>query len=194
MTLKNKFQLVAMATLLSFAGTALAGKQGISFYGGVGLSAVQPDTVNGFKYDPAAAGSAFIAIEEDGWSLEYTGLATLQTGTGVSTTEYSASGGIGSLSYRTLENRGGLYYLLGVGKGTFDVTYAVTGLPDDVLTADGNVLTLGMGLRMDKTERLEVSYSYLKLTETDGLASGSLNTHMISIRYIWGGTPYDPRF
>ncbi|MBI3188468.1 MAG: hypothetical protein HYZ31_11475 [Gammaproteobacteria bacterium] len=69
MTLKNKFQLVAMAALLSVAGTALAGKQGISFYGGLGLSAVLPSEVDGFEYDPAAAGSAFVAIEEDGFSL-----------------------------------------------------------------------------------------------------------------------------
>ena len=194
MTLKNIFQLVAMAALLSVAGTALAGKQGISFYGGLGLSAVVPSEVDGFEYDPAAAGSVFLAIEEDGWALEYTGLATLKTGTNDPDTEYSLSGGVGSLGYRTLESRSGLYFLMSIGKGSFDVTYAETGFADVVTTADGNVVTLGMGMRLDKTERFELNYSYLKLTETDGMETGSLNTHMVTLRFIWGGNPYDPRF
>lgn len=193
-TVKRTGQLVVMAALLGFAGAASAGKQGISFYGGLGLAAAVPAEVNGFEYDPAVAGNVFLAIEEDGWALEYNAMATLQTGTSDPDTEYSLSGGVGSLGYRTLESNSGLYYLISVGKGNFDVTYAETGLADVVPTADGNVFTLGIGMRLDKTERMELSYSFLGLSETDGTTSSSLDIHMFSLRYIWGGTPYDPRF
>ena len=42
MNLKHKILLVVMASLLGFAGLATAGKQGISFYGGLGATAIAP--------------------------------------------------------------------------------------------------------------------------------------------------------
>jgi len=194
MNLKNKIQLVVMATLLGFAGVATAGKQGISFYGGLGLAAAAPSGVNGFTFDPAAAGNVFIAIEEDGWSLEYGGLATMETGTNDPDIEYSFSGSIVSLGYRTLETNSGLYFLLSVGKADVDVTEAETALPDFNFGVDGTAVTLGIGMRLDKTERMELNYSFLGMSPVDAGVGNDFDVHMLSLRYIWGGTPYDPRF
>lgn len=193
MNLKNKILLGVMAGLLGFAGMATAGKQGISFYGGLGLSAVLPNSVNGFEYDPAAGGNAFLGLEEDGWFLEYVGLATTQTGTNDPATEYTVQGGVGSLGYRTLEAKSGLYFLLSLGTSSFDVTETVTGQPDVTGNFSGNAISLGMGMRMDKTERIELDYSFMRLTD-DQASGGDFDAHMLTLRYIWGGNPYDPRF
>jgi hypothetical protein len=200
MTLKNKFQLVAMATLLSFAGTALAGKQGINFYGGLGLSAVSPNSVDGFEYDTAAGGNAFLGVEEDGWFLEYLGLATTKTGTKDPNalitdpeTEYAVRGGVGLLGYRTLETKGGLYFLLSAGIASLDTTVYQTGQPNETGSFSGNVVSIGMGMRLDKTERIELDYSFMRLTE-DEVPDVDFDAHMLTLRYIWGGNPYDPRF
>ena len=192
MNLKNNILLVVMACLLSFSGLAMAGKQGISFYGGLGLLAVQPNKVNTTEYDLGAGGGVFIGIEEDGWALEYHGFATLDAATNSPNTEYAVEGGAASLGYRTLETRSGIYFLLSVGKVDGDVTTSTTGLPDTLRTYSGNIGTIGLGMRMDKTERMELDYSLIRLT-SDGVA-GSFNTHMLSLRYIWGGNVYDPRF
>lgn len=193
MTLKNKFQLVAMATLLSFAGTALAGKQGISFYGGLALAGVASQQKTPQEFDPAPAGGAFIGIEEDGWSLEYYGIRTLKTGTSAANVEYTGTGNITSLGYRTLETRGGLYFLLSLGIGSMDVEYTPA---TTINHTDGKVYTLGVGMRLDKTERLELNYSLYSSNPVDELAGDTSidNVHLVSLRYIWGGTPYDPRF
>jgi hypothetical protein len=193
MNLKNKILLVVMAGLLGFAGMATAGKQGISFYGGLGLTAVQPNSINGFEYDPAAGGNAFLGIEEDGWFLEYVGLSTLETGTNDPAIEYSVQGGVGSLGYRTLETRSGLYFLLSVGVANLDATVITTGLPDVTGNFSGNAVSLGMGMRLDKTERIELDYSFMRLTE-DEVPDSDFDAHMLTLRYIWGGNPYDPRF
>jgi hypothetical protein len=193
MNLKNKFQLVVMAALLGFAGAVSAGKQGLSFYGGLGLAAVVPSEVDGFEYDPTAAGSAFLGVEEDGWSFEYTGLSTMEAGTNVAGLEYSVSGRVLSLGYRTLEKSSGLYFLFSLGRSDFDVTYA-SNVSEDIYTADGNVYTVGMGMRLDRTERIELNYSFLALDETDGTNSSSIDVHMVSLRYLWGGSPYTPGF
>lgn len=193
MNLKNKILLVIMAGLLGFAGLATAGKQGISFYGGLGLSAVQPNSINGFEYDPAAGGNAFLGLEEDGWFLEYVGLATAKTGTNDPDIEYAVQGGVGSLGYRTLETSSGLYFLLSVGKASFDVTETEVGLPDVTGNYSGNAVSLGMGMRLDKTERVELDYSFMRLTEDD-VPDSDFDAHMLTLRYIWGGNPYDPRF
>jgi len=193
MNLKNKILLVIMAGLLGFAGMATAGKQGISFYGGLGLSAVQPNSINGFEYDPAAGGNAFLGLEEDGWFLEYVGLATVQTGTNDPDIEYAVQGGVGALGYRTLETQSGFYFLLSVGKASFDVTVTATGLPDATGNFSGNAISLGMGMRLDKTERIELDYSFMRLTEDD-VPDSDFDAHMLTLRYIWGGNPYDPRF
>jgi hypothetical protein len=192
MNLKNKIRLVVMASLFGFAGLAFAGKQGISFYGGLGLSALQPNKDAGVEYDPAFGGNAFLGIEEDGWSLEYLGLITVDTGTNFSNTEYAVSGGVASLGYRTLETRAGLYFLLSVGAANFDVTTS-TPASEVVSKLSGNTVTIGMGMRLDKTERMELDYSLARL-ESDSAAGSSSNTHMFTLRYLWGGNPYDPRF
>jgi hypothetical protein len=193
MTLKNKIQLVAMAALLCVAGTAVAGKQGISFYGGLGLSAVAPKAVNGFEYDPAAGGNITLGIEEDGWFVEYIGVATVKAGTNNPNIEYAAQGGVGFFGYRTLETKGGLYFLLGVGKASFEGTETQTGLPDDIMDYSGNAVSLGMGMRLDKTERIELDYSFMRLSEDD-VPDSDFDAHMLTLRYIWGGNSYDPRF
>ena len=191
MNLKNNILLVVMACLLSFSGLAMAGKQGISFYGGLGLLAVQPNKVNTTEYDPGVGGGVFIGIEEDGWALEYHGFATLDAATNSPSLEYAIEGAAASLGYRTLETRSGIYFLLSVGKVDVDVTSSTTGLPDTKGTYTGNIGTIGLGMRMDKTERMELDYSLIRLSNS---AAGSFNTHMLSLRYIWGGNVYDPRF
>lgn len=182
-----------MTGLLGFSGMATAGKQGISFYGGLGLSGAAPKSVNGFEYDPAAGGNAFIGIEEDGWFIEYVGLATLRTGTNNPDIEYTVQGGVGSLGYRTLETSGGLYFLLSAGVASFDETEIEVGLPDEIYKYSGNAVSLGMGIRLDKTERIELDYTYMRLTDDD-IPDNDFDAHMVTLRYIWGGNPYDPRF
>lgn len=193
MTLKNKIQLVVVLTALGFASIAAAGKQGISFYGGLGLTAISPNSVSGLEFDPAAGGNLFLGIEEDGWFLESVGIATLKAGTNVTNEEYVVTGSVNSLGYRTLETRSGLYFLLSAGVASMDVTYSQAGFADVIRKNSGNAVTLGIGLRMDRTERLELDYSLMRLSD-DSVANSSGNVHMVNIRYIWGGNPYDPRF
>lgn len=192
MNLKNTIRLVVMTTLLVFAGVASAGKQGISFYGGVALSGVAPQQ-DVPEYDPAVAGGLFIGIEEDGWSLEYHGLRTVETATSVANVDYTGSGSIASLGYRTLETSGGMYFLFGFGLTKLDMDFS-----DATATnhTEGNAYTLGMGFRLDKTERVELSYSLYSSSAVDALAGDTSidDVHIVSLRYIWGGTPYDPRF
>jgi len=183
----NIFQVLAMAALMGCASVALAGKQGISFYGGLGLGAAAPQK-DAPEYDTTVTGNIFLGMEEDGWHIEYNGLGSTETGTSVATTEYKLSGNIVSLGYRTLESRGGIYFLLNFGRATIDVDYS-----DATTTAntEGNVYTLGMGMRMDRTERLELNYSLYASGGVEAIDPDLGDVHMVTLRYIWGGTPYE---
>ena len=195
MNLKHKILLVVMASLLGFAGLATAGKQGISFYAGLGATAIAPDSNVTSEFDPALGGNIFLGIEEDGWFLEYIGLATAKGGTNNAAIEYSVQGGFGSLGYRTLETKSGLYFLLSVGAATSDVTITQTALPDTTAAYSGNGVTVGIGMRLDKTERLELDYSMLRLSlDKNEVGASDFDAHMVTLRYIWGGNPYNPKF
>lgn len=186
----NKFQILAMAALMGCASVASAGKQGISFYAGLGLGAAAPQQDVTIEYDPAVTGSIFLGMEEDGWALEYTGLGSVETGTSVNGLDYSLAGGITSLGYRTLESRSGMYFLLSFGVAKIDVDYSDNSETD---STEGNVYTLGMGMRMGRTERLELNYSLYASSGVDATDDDLDDTHMLTLRYIWGGTPYEPR-
>ena len=50
-------------------------------------------------------------------------------------------------------------------------------------------------MRLDKTERLELDYSMLRLSlDTNEVGASDFDAHMVTLRYIWGGNPYNPKF
>ena len=176
--IKNTAFLPFFVMLLMSAGVQ-AGNQGISFLYGVGVAGVSSDE-KAIEHDATGAGEIFVGIEEDGWSLTYSGFKTLEAGTNRANIDYSATLTQTALSYRTIE-RNNIYYKLSAGQMTANIDYTGAAIP--LLKTTGNFMGLGMGLRMDREERMELEYSVYSSDEVD-------TTHMLTLRYIFGGAPF----
>ncbi len=152
-----------------------AGRQGISFYYGLGLGVVAPA-----NSDIGGTGSIMFGVEEDGWALELVGYGSVEAGTDDSTVDYSISGNHIGLAYRTIENNGSWYKFKISGT---DMNFDLSNTSTDLET-NGNSYTIGWGMRTNREARLEVDYTYY---DSDDLTDP---VHMATIHYFWGGSKY----
>jgi len=187
MKFKQSLLLILSISAMLLSANSYAGRQGINFFYGVGLSAVAPDEIGvpsilSIEADPTAAASIMLGFEEDGWSLEATGFTSLEQGSNISLVDYSISGTDIGLAYRSIEKHG-RYYKIKYAQSDVDIDFNVSG---STLTAEtsGKSYTLGLGLRTSRENRIEVDYTF---HDSDDLSDA---VHMISIHYLWGGAPY----
>lgn len=180
MKLKQTSQFILFTLLMSVSALSLAGRQGVSFFYGIGVGAAYIDESS--AYDVTAAGEFLLGFEEDGWAFEYVGFQTLEAGTSVANLDYKLKGGATSLAYRTVES-GGTYYKIKYGNLDSDVSWS-NGSPSNSL--DGNVYSLGMGFRLEKEKRMEIEYSFFSADSSSDINS---DTHMLTLHYLFGGTP-----
>ena len=181
---KRFLKTILAAAALLIVGSVHAGSGGVFYYYGLGGGGVMIDEATGYYgLDAAPTLSAFMGVEEDGWALEYQGLRTTEAGTDVTGTDWKASGSITSLSYRTMEENG-KYYKIAAGKADIDIDL-ITNVVTSSGNVEGNVYTLGWGMRLRQNSRLEVDYSYY---DPDSNDAPFINVvHMLSLRYMWGG-------
>lgn len=194
MNVKNQIKsLIALTALVMLPG-AYAGNQGVFLYYGAGAGGLVVDEKPGsISYDPAGFLSLFLGIEEDGWALEYRGFATADTATEFSNVDYSVSGNILSLGYRTIE-KNGLYYKVQYGRVEGDTKQMTTILgvkSTETFDSKAKAITLGIGMRLRKGNRIELDYSYVDPTE--GLSTVVSKAHMVSLRYLFDGAPSSER-
>ena len=172
--MKLKYSLlIIFSLLLQFSANSYAGRQGISFYYGLGMGGEQSKDL-----DVTALGEAVFGIEEDGWLLEATGFASTEAGTSDPDANYSIQGYHFGIGYRTIE-RNDSYFKFLISRTKMDFNF--TDDPIDEKT-DGTSYSLGMGWRVDRGQRLEAIYTYYD--------EDFAPVHMITVRYLWGGTPY----
>ena len=186
MKLKQSSLLIISAALILMSANSYAGRQGISFYYGLGLDAILPQdpTGAGIDFDPTAGGEAILGIEEDGWSLEGIAYTSIEAGTDISNLDYSVDGTHLGLAYRTIEKRNFYYkYKISGTKMDFDLKNTTTNASATAKTS-GSSYTFGVGWRVDRAERLELDYSYYNSSDIDDAV------HLITLKYLWGGTPY----
>jgi Outer membrane protein beta-barrel domain len=180
---KNTAFLSFVLMLVMSAG-AQAGNQGIHFFYGVGVTGVSSaEKVKTPELDAAGGGEFMIGLEEDGWALEYSGIRTLESGTNTTNLDYTASITQLSLAYRTIE-KGKMYYKIKAGQMTADLDF--TGNTAAAET-EGNFVGLGLGMRTKKDARIELEYSLYSSDDID-------TTHMFTLRYLFGGAPFDGSF
>mgnify|MGYP006921586816 CR=1 FL=1 len=187
MKLNSIFKSLISVAFLAAATQAQAGREGVSYYYGIGLGAMQVDEPAGsLGLDTAIDGNLFFGLEEDGWALEYMGFRTADTGTDVSNLEYRIGGNIISLGYRTLET-GSTYYKFAYGQANADVDVMNTTTNGTVSGSfDANVYTVGWGMRLQSKNRFEVNYSYIDASGDETNTASKI--HMINARYMWGGS------
>lgn len=179
MSFKNTIKIVMLGAMMGTATTAPAAEEGISFIYGAGLGGVliQEQVAGEDLFDPTAAATIFIGIEEKGWALEYSLAKSMDAGTQNSAIDYALTVTHASFGYRSIE-RNKRYYLIKFGKADVDIDFK--GGTTASATVDGNVYTLGIGWRVDRDERFEIDYSLFSSDDID-------NTHMLTARYMWGG-------
>ena len=175
MKFKQNLLLIITTFLMMVSVESQAGRQGISFYYGLGLGIVAPTDL-----DIAPTGDVMFGIEEDGWALEFIGYGSIEAGTNNTAVDYSVSGSHIGLAYRTIESNG-QWYKFKVSGTDMDFDFSNTTVEAETT---GNSYTIGWGMRMKREARLEIDYSYYK--------SDDLNdpVHMATIRYFWGGSEY----
>ncbi len=182
MKLKQTLLFTASSLLILASASSQAARQGIDFYYGLGIGAAAPADV-----DASATGEIILGIEEDGWAIEGIAYNGLEAGTGVTNIDYSLSGTELGLAYRTIE-KNNRYYKIKYSRADMDFeTINTTTNASTTTESSGNSYTVGIGFRMDRETRLEVDYSYHNI---DALSDP---VHFISLRYLWGGSPYQGR-
>ncbi|HEY9200059.1 MAG TPA: outer membrane beta-barrel protein [Gammaproteobacteria bacterium] len=182
MKLKQTLLFTASSLLILASASSQAGRQGIDFYYGLGLGAAQPTDV-----DASATGEIILGIEEDGWAIEGIAYNGMDAATDVTNIDYSLSGTEIGLAYRTIE-KNDRYYKIKYSRADMDFETINTTTDNSSTTeSSGNSYTVGIGFRMDRDARLELDYSYHNI---DALSDP---VHFISLRYLWGGSPYQGR-
>ena len=194
--MNTKFRILLAMGLALASAQSHAGRQGIHFLYGIGLSAAAPQVKTGIpSHDIAPVGEITAGIEEDGWAAEYTAMRSLDTGTETSSMDYNTSIKVLSLSYRTVERDNRYFkYKYGVMSQNFDYI-STTSAPltgDSAVRTSGNLYSFAMGFRMGQTERLEVEYGYYaRKSEVSSTTPYLAGTHMLTLRYLFGGVPSD---
>jgi len=163
--------------MLVMSTGAQAGRQGINFFYGLGITGLSSSEKTP-EFDAAGGGEVIVGFEEDGWAVEYSGFKTLSSGTNTANVDYAASITQLSLAYRTIE-KGKMYYKIKAGQMTADFNF--TGATATAVT-DGNFVALGIGMRTGREARVELEYSLYSSDTID-------NTHMFTLRYLFGGAP-----
>jgi len=174
----KKTAFLSFVLMLAMTAGAQAANQGIHFYYGVGLTAMLSDEKVP-ELDAAGGGEVIVGMEEDGWAFEYSGFKTAEAGTNNAALDYTTSMTQISLAYRTIE-KGKMYYKIKVGNMTADFDFTGTTATAET---DGTFVGLGLGMRSNKDARIELEYSLYSSDDID-------NTHMITLRYLFGGAPY----
>ena len=59
------------------------------------------------------------------------------------------------------------------------------------VTTSGNLYSFAVGFRMAQTERLEIEYGYYARKKENTTTSFLTGTHMLTLRYLFGGVPFD---
>jgi len=168
--------------MLTMSAGAQAGKQGINFFYGVGVTGLSSSEKTP-EFDAAGGGEVIVGFEEDGWAVEYSGFKTLESGTNTTNLDYTASITQLSLAYRTIE-KGKMYYKFKAGQMTADFNF--TGATATAET-DGTFVGLGLGMRTSREARIELEYSLYSSDTID-------TTHMFTLRYLFGGAPAENAF
>lgn len=182
MKLKQYLLITASTLMIVMSASSQAGRQGISYYYGLGLGAAAPA-----NSDVTATGEILLGIEEDGWAFEGIAYSSMDAGTDTTNIDYNISGAELGLAYRTIE-KNDRYYKIKFGRADLDLETINTTANTSVTTAtSGKSYTLGIGFRMDREERLELDYTY---HSNDDLSDP---VHFINLRYLWGGSPYQGR-
>lgn len=152
-----------------------AGRQGISFYYGLGLGVVAPA-----DSDIGGTGDIMFGIEEDGWALEAIGYGSIEAGTDNTAIDYSISGTHVGLAYRTIE-KNGIWYKFKAS--STDMNFDLSNTPIDLETS-GTSYSIGWGMRVNREARAEIDYTYY---DSDSFSDA---VHMATFRYFWGGSDY----
>lgn len=175
MKLKQSLLLIITSSLLMLSTNSHAGREGISFYYGLGLGVAAPT-----DYDAVAVSNVIFGFEEDGWAFEGIFLNTTKGESNVSGEDYSFSGSDVGIAYRTIENdKRWFKFKVSQIKGTLDRTQNI-----DVSEV---AFTLGWGMRASLDSRMEFDYTYFSPDELED------PIHMLTFRYIWGGAKYQGR-
>lgn len=176
---QKKHLLVILASLLMLASVnSQAGRTGISFYYGLGLGVAAPADAS-----LAGTGSALFGVEEDGWSVEGIAYNSLNARIDNSAFDYSINGSHIGLAFRTIE-KDKKYFKYKVSSTSMDFDYT-PGSP--TTSTSGISYSFAMGLRTSRETRAELEYS---LYNADELSDP---VHLLTLRYIWGGSPYQGR-
>jgi hypothetical protein len=185
MNLKQTIRTLLFTTLISGFSVANA-SEGVSFYYGAGIGGLKLNEDSGaVGTDIAYGGELFIGFEERGWAFEVARMATTDTGTDDPDLDFGVSADILSLSYRTVE-RSGMYYKIKYAQTSVDLE-AIDTTPSGSTTKttiDDKAYGVGVGMRVNREDRVELEYNYVKLGENTGVDSA----HMLNLRYIFGGT------
>ncbi len=194
--MKIQYRLLFAMLLVMASVQSHAGRQGIHFLYGAGMTVVVPQVKSNIVgHDPAVAGGIVVGIEEDGWAAEVNLARSLDTGTDSSDgVDYNIAMSTVSLSYRTVE-RNNRYYKYKYGKVDQDYDFvSTTSTPlvgDTTIATSGDLYSFAVGFRMQHTSRLEVEYSYYARKKENSSTPYLSGAHMISLRYIFGGAPYE---
>jgi len=178
MKFKQNTLLIITTFLVFMSANSQAGRQGISFYYGLGLGVVAPA-----DSDIGGTGNIMFGIEEDGWALEAIGYGSIEAGTDNPAIDYSVSGSHIGLAYRTIEENGTWYKFKASGT---DMNFDLSSTAVETETS-GISYTIGWGIRMNREARLEIDYTYY---DSDDLTDP---VHMATFRYFWGGSDYQGR-
>jgi len=193
--MKIQYHLLFAMMLVMASAQSQAGRQGIHFLYGGGLSVVIPQVrSNIVSHDPVAAGEIVVGVEEDGWAAEYSGLRSLDAGTNNAAADYNVTISQVSLSYRTIE-RNGRYYKYKYGRMDQDINIVsstgATIAGSSSNQTSGDVYGFAIGFRRNQTERWEIEYSYYSRNTENSAQPYLSGAHMISLHYIFGGAPYE---
>ena len=188
--MNTKFRILFAMVLAIVSTQSYAGRQGIHFLYGGGLSVAAPQVKSNIaSHDPTAVGEIVLGVEEDGWAAEYTAMKSLDAGTGASGIDYNTTVSVVSLAYRTVE-KNNRYYKYKFGKMDQDFDYIGAGSSPTVTTS-GNLYSFAVGFRMAQTERLKIEYGYYARKKENTTTPFLTGTHMLTLRYLFGGVPFD---
>ena len=185
MKFKQSLLLILSISAMLLSANSYAGRQGFNFFYGIGGGIVAPQS-EGLDEDPVAAVSAIIGVEEDGWSLEFTGFQTTE-GSESSFYDYSLNGSDIGISYRSIEKNGKYHkFKISNAKIDYESVETATNVTDTVEDIRGRSYTFGLGWRVSRENRVEVDYTYhiVKDSDFDDVV------HFVNISYLWGGAPY----
>ncbi len=181
MKLKQGLLILSSALLVMLSANSHAGRQGVNAYYGLGAGVL---STSGF--DVSATGTITFGLEEDGWAVEAVGIRSMEAGTDDPQTDYSIQGVDIGLGYRTIE-KNHRYYIFKYSKTDVDITLKETianVTTSDTLASNGKSYSFGMGFRMSRENKLEVSYTYHSNEDIDD------PIHFVNVSYLWGGAPY----